>query len=125
MASVLMTKHMPRAKNMPGQRDNKGLHLEEMDDGAHDGAQRHAEEQHRRNHDRRAEPQLFQHVGRKDRGKGNHRPDGEIDAARKDDKGHPDRGDQQKCIVDQEVEEDLWRRKAPVLNDAKDVETDK
>jgi hypothetical protein len=98
----------------PGQRDDERLQPEVVDQRAHRRAVQRAEQQHDR-HDRPHRP--MQPLGADRAQDGCQRNDGadrQIDAARHDHEGHPDRDDQQERVVDQQPGQHLHGEEARI-----------
>jgi hypothetical protein len=125
MASVLMTKHMPRAKNIPASVTMKGCTLKKWMMAPITAPSATPQSSTVGITMAGLSPTFFQHVGRKDGREGDHGAHREIDAAGENDEGHADRRDQQKGVVDQQVEKTCGDAKPRYCTMPIRVETDK
>ncbi|MCY1236244.1 hypothetical protein D9M72_488900 [compost metagenome] len=112
--------HAARQKHA-GKRDDKGGHLEIMDDGAHHRAEERRDEKSHRKGDDRMDGGSLQHHGQEHTGEGDDGADRQVDAAGQDHEGHADGGDAEEGVVGQKVADHPRRQDVGVLHHAERI----
>ena len=102
----------------PGEGDDKRRDLQRINKQAHKRAKGAAHHQHQRKRHQRRNPPETDRFSEKYAGKGDHRPDRQIDPAGEDHEGHADGDDPKKGIVGQDIADHPRRGKAGKLGQA-------
>ncbi|MNL14479.1 hypothetical protein D3C87_1354180 [compost metagenome] len=111
----------PTQEKHPGEGNDKRRDFQSINQQAHKRTKRAAHHQHQRESQQRRDPPESNRFGEEHAGKGDHRPDGEIDPAGEDHEGHADGDNPQKGVISQNVANHTRRGETGELRQAVEI----